>query len=184
MSLPNQKRRDYHREYMRRSRAVDPSLREYYREYMRRRRSENPNLNREAHAKMLANDPDYYKRWHADHRVERNAASKRWKAENPGYKRRDPEKYREQNRRDAQNRAGRRRGFRPISKKEFTELGESYLGLCAYCLDPAKHFDHVVPLSRGGPHTIENLVPSCVRCNTTKNNIPLLVWMVRCLEAK
>lgn len=28
--------------------------------------------------------------------------------------------------------------------------------------------DHVVPLSRGGPHTVANLVPACLRCNRSK----------------
>jgi len=30
--------------------------------------------------------------------------------------------------------------------------------------------DHVVPRSRGGPSTWENLVCACMRCNNRKNN--------------
>jgi 5-methylcytosine-specific restriction endonuclease McrA len=40
---------------------------------------------------------------------------------------------------------------------------------CAYC--PADHWDHqdhVVPLSKGGIHGIENVVPSCAKCNYAK----------------
>lgn len=29
--------------------------------------------------------------------------------------------------------------------------------------------DHVIPLSRGGPHTADNLVPSCISCNRAKH---------------
>lgn len=28
--------------------------------------------------------------------------------------------------------------------------------------------DHVLPKSRGGPHTLENMVAACVRCNNRK----------------
>jgi 5-methylcytosine-specific restriction endonuclease McrA len=41
--------------------------------------------------------------------------------------------------------------------------------LCAYCQDrPYEHWDHVVPISKGGPHALSNLVPSCAHCNHTK----------------
>jgi 5-methylcytosine-specific restriction endonuclease McrA len=35
------------------------------------------------------------------------------------------------------------------------------------------HFDHVVPLARGGPHTAENIRPSHARCNLAKHARPL-----------
>lgn len=40
---------------------------------------------------------------------------------------------------------------------------------CHYCgVTPAMGADHVVPLSRGGPNTVANLVPSCLPCNHRK----------------
>lgn len=41
---------------------------------------------------------------------------------------------------------------------------------CQYCTRPAENLDHVVPRSRGGPHTWENVVAACRRCNTAKGN--------------
>jgi 5-methylcytosine-specific restriction endonuclease McrA len=41
---------------------------------------------------------------------------------------------------------------------------------CAYCAGPATTVDHVVPRSRGGADTWENLVACCVRCNNAKGN--------------
>lgn len=47
--------------------------------------------------------------------------------------------------------------------------------VCAYCASPvrntarARHADHVEPLSKGGLHLAENLVPSCQRCNLVKH---------------
>lgn len=39
---------------------------------------------------------------------------------------------------------------------------------CQYCGGPAESIDHVVPRSRGGPHSWENVVACCRRCNTHK----------------
>lgn len=33
-----------------------------------------------------------------------------------------------------------------------------------------RHGDHIIPLSRGGSHTLSNLCCACVRCNTSKQN--------------
>jgi 5-methylcytosine-specific restriction endonuclease McrA len=42
--------------------------------------------------------------------------------------------------------------------------------VCQYCGAPAENLDHVVPRSRGGEHTWENVVASCRRCNAKKEN--------------
>jgi len=46
-------------------------------------------------------------------------------------------------------------------------------GRCVYCDAPATSLDHVVPKSRGGPHTWENVVASCRRCNHVKADRPI-----------
>ncbi len=43
-------------------------------------------------------------------------------------------------------------------------------GRCQYCRKAAENLDHVVPRSRGGTHTWENVVAACRRCNTRKGN--------------
>jgi hypothetical protein len=53
--------------------------------------------------------------------------------------------------------------------------------LCAYCGDPItegnRSFDHIDPVSRGGEHSIDNLVVCCQGCNSSKRDHPLLVWL-------
>lgn len=39
---------------------------------------------------------------------------------------------------------------------------------CVCCGGPFEHLDHNVPLIRGGSHTLDNLVPLCESCNTSK----------------
>jgi len=41
---------------------------------------------------------------------------------------------------------------------------------CQYCGSTAENLDHVVPRSRGGPHTWENVVASCRSCNARKED--------------
>jgi 5-methylcytosine-specific restriction endonuclease McrA len=39
---------------------------------------------------------------------------------------------------------------------------------CVYCGNPATEVDHVLSVKIGGADTIENLVPSCQKCNRRK----------------
>lgn len=41
---------------------------------------------------------------------------------------------------------------------------------CQYCGAQAENIDHVVPRSRGGTHTWDNVVASCRRCNSGKED--------------
>jgi 5-methylcytosine-specific restriction endonuclease McrA len=52
---------------------------------------------------------------------------------------------------------------------------------CAYCPRRADTIDHVVPRSRGGPHSWENCVAACRTCNSRKADRLLeeLGWTLR-----
>ena len=41
---------------------------------------------------------------------------------------------------------------------------------CQYCGERADSIDHVVPRSKGGPHTWENVAAACRPCNLTKRD--------------
>ena len=49
---------------------------------------------------------------------------------------------------------------------------------CLYCGQPSRHIDHIVPLSRGGLHSVGNLAASCEPCNLQKNNKTIMEWRV------
>ena len=53
-------------------------------------------------------------------------------------------------------------------------------GTCYYCGCQVAHrqltMDHLVPLSRGGRSTKDNLVPSCKDCNNKKKTILPVEW--------
>ena len=46
------------------------------------------------------------------------------------------------------------------------EAGE----MCVYCGAPYEHLDHVIPLSKGGKHEIDNIVTACAKCNHSKKD--------------
>ena len=54
-------------------------------------------------------------------------------------------------------------------------------GRCAYCGAPATSLDHVVPRSRGGEHSWNNVVSACGRCNHVKADraVADLGWRLR-----
>ncbi len=59
-----------------------------------------------------------------------------------------------------------------VTTNQLSEL-QSNAKVCYWCncnLKKAKiHIDHYIPLSRGGEHTLGNLVVSCATCNIKKN---------------
>lgn len=54
-------------------------------------------------------------------------------------------------------------------------------GCCAYCGETAKPLqrDCVLPISRGGRYTLENVVPACGSCNASKSNDEVTSWLRR-----
>ncbi len=56
-----------------------------------------------------------------------------------------------------------------VGRKDIRAMFEAFRGICAYCaVRPASQVDHFMPLARGGPHAISNLVPACGDCNRRK----------------
>ena len=54
-------------------------------------------------------------------------------------------------------------------------------GGCAYCGGDgaALQKDCMLPISRGGRHTLTNVVPACASCNASKCNLEVTTWMRR-----
>jgi 5-methylcytosine-specific restriction endonuclease McrA len=69
-------------------------------------------------------------------------------------------------------------GYEVISAAAWDAKLAEYEGRCAYCGDAATQRDHVIPLVRGGSHTLDNLVPACGPCNRSKGDKLLNEWEV------
>ncbi len=57
-----------------------------------------------------------------------------------------------------------------VTSEEWQSLVAAVEGKCFYCSNvPFKlTMDHVIPLAKGGLHTISNIVPACKSCNSSK----------------
>ena len=63
--------------------------------------------------------------------------------------------------------------------KQWTECKNYFNNRCAYCgREEPLHKDHVMPFIRGGEFSINNIVPSCQRCNSSKHDKNVFEWYV------
>lgn len=71
-------------------------------------------------------------------------------------------------------------GALTITTRDWARMLAIYGHRCAYCgsdgYGETLHMDHVVPLARGGRHSIGNVVPACPSCNFNKNDRLVTEW--------
>ena len=67
-----------------------------------------------------------------------------------------------------------------LTGEQWIRLKELWGG-CAYCGETGKPLqrDCVLALSRGGRYTLDNIVPACRSCNTSKCNAEVTGWLRR-----
>ena len=67
-----------------------------------------------------------------------------------------------------------------LTDAQWSALKDAWAG-CAYCgarqADLQK--DCMLPISRGGRYTLENVVPACPSCNASKCNFEVTGWLRR-----
>ncbi|ORM37394.1 HNH endonuclease signature motif containing protein [Williamsia sp. 1135] len=67
-----------------------------------------------------------------------------------------------------------------LSDEQWSQLKAAWEG-CAYCGagDRPLQRDCVLPISRGGRYTLDNIAPACGSCNASKCNDEVTAWMRR-----
>lgn len=81
----------------------------------------------------------------------------------------------------AKRRAGRmKRADNDLTTVQWAAIKAAWGG-CAYCGAAVGGLqkDCVLPLSRGGRYTVENVVPACRSCNASKGNEEVTHWLRR-----
>lgn len=110
---------------------------------------------------------------YARNREKRAAQSRAWQAKNkPKVK-----AWKLANRHRSREYTRRRKAleFQTATERvDYQRIWRESDGTCGICATPILvydeiHFDHIVPLSRGGTHTKENIQVSHARCNLTKH---------------
>lgn len=126
------------------------------------------------------------KLWRESHREERRAYFKVLDAARKGRVRKPYDKQRESTKRYREKNAGKvllwqrnkcaKRRARILETQaetiDYPLILRESKGLCGICKEPFDlfgiEFDHIVPLSRGGTHTRENIQATHSRCNRSK----------------
>ena len=179
-----QKRKEY---YLKNKEKIKSRNEEYYKEnkeYFKEKAKENYHNNRDRRLRV-------HKIWASNNKEYIREENKKWRIENKDYLYEYNKKYKEENREQINkrdrtrnktearkismlNKSHKRRTIEKrgdVSNSEIKKLlNESTK--CYWCnkkLSNKKHLDHYIPLSKGGEHTLTNLVVSCPTCNLQKN---------------
>lgn len=90
--------------------------------------------------------------------------------------------YKRNNRDKAQTWGNKRRTMKAKLEHSFTTndwktVMSEFNHECAYCGEEKKLTqDHFIPLYSGGEFTINNVIPACINCNSSKSNKSFDVW--------
>lgn len=153
-----------------------------YRVDIDRSRERSRNYAERTSERYKKNKRAYYER----NREEAIARARKWVEDNPDQRRETWNAWYASNptSRHAAHRQRRARlrgaDTREVPHRDWQRLVNRYGGLCAYCRkQAAAHQDHIIPISKGGRHSIGNLIPACGPCNRSKRDRLLIVWRHR-----
>lgn len=116
----------------------------------------------------------YDKKYYATKRNERLAMSASWRKDHP------------QEMASHSRRRRARKLHAPVcdfTESQWEAMKEHYDHRCLYCPEDCLECqtkthrltqDHLTPLSKGGSHTLQNIVPCCAQCNSRKHVGPVL----------
>lgn len=147
------------------------------------RRKKNPQAHKASVEKYRVSHPEIIARknakYYQKHKIRLVKKTQQWRKNNP-------EKYAEHNRLKEHRRRARKleNGTEPYTEKQVLEL---YGKLCHICESkinlsaPRKvgtkgwekglHIDHIVPISKGGSDTLDNVRPTHALCNLKKSDL-------------
>jgi len=73
-----------------------------------------------------------------------------------------------------------------LTEAQWRDILDQYRHRCAYCGKKMNKLtiDHIVPISKGGKHSANNVVPACLRCNCAKGTKTTEEWVGLATEVK
>ena len=122
----------------------------------------------------------YSDKWRSVNKQRQANTHREWKAKNPGRMAAIHKMWRESNpnKRVASNHRYRARlssnSVNMVSAKEIADI--SALPCYACGTHGPSQVDHIIPLIRGGAHSIGNLIPLCGSCNQSKRDLLYIEW--------
>ena len=119
----------------------------------------------------------YSKKYYAEHKEAREKYSKIYYEKNKeriseyskNYRKNNPDVRKEGDKKRRALMCGSK--ISNLTRVEWEAIKKAYLYRCAYCRSKPKRLtqDHITPISKGGNHTLSNVVPACQPCNSKKH---------------
>lgn len=142
---------------------------EYFRQWHLKHRDRRLSERRDRYVKNRERELQTAARWARNNRDKTRAAVRRWEKKNRPYLAARMGEYRRQHKHERTTTPEERIRIRVwsdlVKSKELVE--------CHWCrrFFPASEieFDHIVPVSKGGLHILENMCAACVPCNRRKS---------------
>lgn len=119
------------------------------------------------------------KLWRITNKDELQKKALAWRISNKERKAITDKAWAQNNKENVRNISLRRRaklaenGIFTVTKKDIVRMLNSG---CLYCGLDAEHVDHIIPVSRGGTHSIGNLTGACASCNLSKGSKFVMEW--------
>jgi hypothetical protein len=122
---------------------------------------------RKSSAEYRLSNPKHAKEWRLANKEQISATHKEWVLANP------------ERIRNIDNARRARQMSNPVFEVATRDLKKLYSSPCFYCGSfNSIQADHVIPIIKGGRHSIGNLVPACAKCNRNKGTKLLIEWRV------
>lgn len=128
-----------------------------------------------------------HRRWRGENKERLRQAHQSWVEENIERHQANQKRWRINNPHAVINYNTRRRaaiGNSIITCEQWRSLMMEYGFKCFYCSETLiaanRSLDHIIPLSRGGRHHVDNLIPCCRSCNSSKKDRIYPVWRGIC----
>lgn len=157
LELSRQRGREYH-----------VTHKEQHNASMRNRRALDPQKHRDENKQWKLNNPEKAQQMNRDgYQRNREARLQHSRV----YRKNNPESARLASHR---RKALRRNAQGRVTAQDIRTMKKAQRSRCYYCkakfVNDKYHVDHVIPLSRGGSNSPENLVLACPSCNLSKHN--------------
>lgn len=154
--------------------------REYQQQYYYSNREHNVQKAKEWREAHPGHSSAYNKEYYKTHKKENKERTSNYRKNNPEKVRQIKADYRKNNPEAVQKHHMTRRarkaqnGVFEVSKKELQRLMK---GPCVSCGSMERiNIDHIIPIARGGAHSIGNLQPLCKSCNSSKIDKTMTEW--------
>lgn len=155
------------------SKSYREANKEYIKEWRKNHYQENHSLINEKNAQYRANNAEKMKEYFRNHyQMNKGSIKRRVKL----YFSTDA--GRETSKKTRQKRRTIKRGLdATLTHQQWEECKANFENCCAYCGKEAKlEQDHFLPLSRRGEYTLNNIIPSCRTCNSSKSDRDYFDW--------